>query len=387
MRRFLALCLLAGFVLAAGTVSAQDKKTIVVGDPKTQWAGGKACAGYAPDYANTIASSLRSRIIETGAFKVVSREQMQKILREHEMPMTGLSDPSKAKILGQFLQADLIMATEVLCHPTSVEFIVQLVDVETAEIIYSKTYEMQDLQKVSRALKDLADLLKKYAKTGAIGESAGKTEKMMMIDSKALHDASSVIIKVISMSVPHARVKVSEVNAYDEEGGLKVKMMGGKGWAGLKFLVKRGGEEIGWLYLKESGSGELKAGATGEISSFEEGDVGSSEEFKPRVAVGFIEDEDEDDQGMIELFRKGLLEELDKAESVEAADDGSVAKLLERMGSKPQKKDLARLFEKGVDLVITGRFSGPRGSRRIDFDVLSTFDGKRVTQVKYDSKL
>ncbi len=87
------------------------------------------------------------------------------------------------------------------------------------------------------------------------------------------------------------------------------------------------------------------------------------------------------------MFRKGLVEELDKAEKVEAADDSGVDRIVSRLGSKPQKKDLAKLFEKGVDLLITGRFSGARGNRRIDFDVLSTFDGKRVTQVKYDSRL
>ncbi len=245
--QFLAIAVTLSLVAAA---SAVEKKTIVIGDPKTQWASSKACAGYAPDYANTIANSLRSRIVETGAYKVVSREQMQKILREHEMSMTGLSDPSKAKILGQFLQADLVMSTEVLCHPTSVEFIVQLVDVETAEIVFSKTYEMQDLQKVSRALKDLAALLKKYAQTGSIGESAGKTEAMMMIDSKALHSASEAIISVIGASLPRLTAKVTEVNAYDDTIKLDVR---GKGWAGLKLQVKRNDEEIGWLYLKKTG--------------------------------------------------------------------------------------------------------------------------------------
>jgi curli biogenesis system outer membrane secretion channel CsgG len=378
---FLALVLTLGF--STGALSAEKKK-IVVGDPKTKWASSSACRGFAPSYADTIARSLRSRIVQTGAFRVVSREQLKKVLREHEMAMTGLSDPSTAKILGQFLQADLIMATEVLCQPNSVEFVVNLVDVETAEIVWSKDYEMKNLKKVSRALKDIAKLLKKYAKTGAIGETAGKSESMMMIDSKALHDASEAIISILERSIPRARVTVEDVNVYAEK--VKVRLSG-NAWPGTRFKVMRDDEEIGWLYLKKKGHGSVEAGTKNEMSSFEQGDVGSTEDFRPKVAVGFIEDEDEGNDKMVEMFKEGLLKEMSEADRIEPVDDGKVDKIINRMGSKVKKKSLAKLFDKGVDLLITGRFSGENGNRRIDFEALSTFDGKRVTKIKYDSRL
>lgn len=377
----LALILTLGF--STGALCAEKKK-IVIGDPKTKWASSSACRGFAPSYADTIARSLRSRLVQSGAFRVVSRGQLKKVLREHEMAMTGLSDPSTAKVLGQFLQADLVMSTEVLCQPTSVEFVVNLVDVETAEIVWSKDYEMKNLRKVSRALKDIAKLLKKYAKTGAIGESAGKSEAMMMIDSKALHDASEAIISILERSIPNASVTVEDVNAYADT--IKVKIHG-RAWAGTKFKVKRDDEDIGWLYLKKEGHGSVKAGTQDEISSFEEGDVGSSEDFTPKVAIGYIEDEDMTNDKMVEMFKQGLLKEMGEADRIEPVDDSKVDRILNRMGSKIRKKSLAKLFKKGVDLLITGRFSGENGNRRIDFDVLSTFDGKRVTKIKYDSRL
>lgn len=376
----LTVVLTLGF--AAGAMA--DKKKIVVGDPKTNWASSGACQGYAPSYADTISRSLRTRIVETGAFRVVSRDQLKKVLREHEMAMTGLSDPSTAKILGQFLQADLVMATEVLCHPKMVEFNITLVDVETAEIVWAKNYNMRNLKKVNRALKDIAGLLKKYAKTGAIGDSAGKTEAMMMIDSKALHDASENIIMVIERSIPTVRAEVEEVNVYGETIKARVR---GRGWAGLKLKVERDDEEIGWLYLKEKGSGSVELGATGDLSSFEEGDIGTSEDFQPKVAIGYIEDEDEDNEEMVKMFRKGLIEEMGMADRIEVVDSSSVDRIIDRMGSRVRKKYLAKLFDKGVDLLLTGRFSGDRGNRRIDFEVLSTFDGKRVTKIKYNSRL
>ncbi|MBW1808392.1 MAG: hypothetical protein JRJ87_09375 [Deltaproteobacteria bacterium] len=378
----LVLVLTMGF---AFTTMAADKKKIVVGDPKTKWASSKACRGYAPTYADSIARSLRTRIVETGAFRVVSREQLKKVLREHEMAMTGLSDPTTAKFTGQFLQADLVMATEVICHTDTVEFNILLLDVETAEFIWAKNYEMKNLKKTSRALKDIAKLLKKYAKTGKIGGDAGKTEAMMMIDSKALHDASEFIIRIVERSVPNASIEVKDVNTYSDT--IKVKVRGRGAWPGTRFKVMRDDEEIGWLYLKKKGRGDVEAGTQDEISAFEEGDTGSSEEFVPKVAIGFIEDEDLENEKMVELFKEGLIKEMSEADRLEVADDGKIDKILNRMGSKTKKKSLAKLFKKGVDLLITGRFSGESGNRRIDFEVLSTLNGKRVTKIKYDSRL
>ena len=315
---------------------------------------------------------------------MVSREQLKKVLKEHEMAMTGLSDPTTAKFTGQFLQADLVMATEVLCHTNHVEFGILLIDVESAEIVWAKNYEMKNLKKTSRALKDIAKLLKKYAKTGKIGDDAGKTEAMMMIDSKALHDASEVIIRIVERTVPKASIEVKDVNAYSDTIKVKVR---GQAWPGTRFKVMRDDEEIGWVYLKKKGRGDVEAGTQDEISAFEEGDRGSSEEFVPKIAIGFIEDEDEDNEKMVDLFKEGLVKEMSEAEGLEVVDDGKVDKILNRMGNKTKKKSLAKLFKKGVDLLITGRFSGESGNRRIDFEVLSTLNGKRVTKIKYDSRL
>ena len=383
MRKIGLSVLVIVLTMGMAAVAQAEKKKIVVGDPKTKWARSSACRGYEPTYADTIARSLRSKIVQTGAYRVVSRDQLKKVLREHEMSMTGLSDPTTAKMLGGFLQADLVMATEVLCHPNHVEFIVSMVDVETAEIVFSKAYEMRNLKKTSKAMKDIVKLLKKYAKTGEFGD-AGKSEAMMMIDSKALHDASETIITILERTVPHVSAKVQDVNVYAETIKVRVR---GRGWAGMKLKVVRDDEEIGWLYLKKKGSGELEAGTTGDMSSFEEGDMASSEDFKPKVAVGYIEDEDEENEKMVDMFRDGLLKEMSEADRIEPVDDGKVEKIITRMGSKTKKKSLEKLFKKGVDLLITGRFSGEAGNRRIDFEVLSTFDGKRVTKIKYDSRL
>jgi hypothetical protein len=391
MRKIVQIGLIAGLVLgmAAGSLAA-DKKKIVVGDFFTKGGGEQSCRGWPSNYGETAAASMRSRLAETGAFTVVSRDQMKKILKEHEMAMTGLSDPTNAKMLGQFLQADLVMGGDFLCHPTSFEFNVNLVSVETAEIVWSKVYEMKDVEKMSRVLKDMSKLMADYAKTGSMGKSAGKSEDLAMLDSKALHDASRAIIGIIQNSVPKVTARIEDVNAYAEEGGgLKVKLSSGGNnvWPGFKLQVKRGDEEVGWLFLKKKGTGTVEAGTDGEISSFEQGDKATSEDFKPKVAIGFIEDEDESNDKMIDMFKEGLLKEMSEADRLQPAEESDVGKIIDKMGQKTSKKDLEKLFKKGVDLLITGRFSGANGNRRIDFEALGTYDGKRVVKINYDSRL
>ena len=148
----------------------------------------------------------------------------------------------------------------------------------------------------------------------------------------------------------------------------------------------RDDEDIGWLYIKKSKSkrGEFEAGTDGEISAFEEGDQVTSEEFEPKVALGYIEDEDMDNEKLVDMFKERLLEVFEELDGVEPASGSKIDKILDRMGKKKSKKYLAKLRKRGVDLLIVGRLSGENGRRRLDFEVLSTLDGKRVIKIKRD---
>ena len=371
-------------LFSTGSLAA-DKPRIAVGEPTTKWTSGRACSGVsANNYADSVARSLSTRLVETGAFKVLSRNQIKRIIKEHELVMTGLGDPATAKATGRLLQADFLLVTDVVCHPDHVEFLASLIDVETGEKVWAKTYEMRNLRKTSRALKDIAKLVADYARTGSVGKSAGKTEAMMMIDSKALHDAADAIMSTIEQAVPAATASIEEVNPYAGSIRLRVR---GRAFPGLVMAVARDDEEIGTLVLRKKKRGMWEAVTRNDISSFEEGDEASTENVTVRIAIGYIEDEEEQDEQMVDLFKKGLVEELSKSDKIEVVDNSKVKRLLMRMGSKVRKSYLEKLFKAGVDLLVTGRFSGERGNRRIDFDVLNTVDGKRVARIKYDSRL
>ncbi len=391
MKRIGLICLLVSMIVGLGSaISAADrnqKKRIAVGDFRTDGTQARACQGYASNHGDALAASLRTRLVETGAFSVLSREQINKVMREHDMAMSGLADASSAKILGQFLQADLLMGGDLLCHPGTVEFNVNLIDIETTEIVWAHNYNMKDLSKINRMLKDIANLMADYAKTGNIGKSAGTTEDLMLVDSKVLHAATQMIIADISRSIPAASARIEEVNAYGKSITVKISGAAKKVWPGMRMKVVRDGEDVGWIFLKNTGSGIVEAGTIEDLSVFEEGDRATTEDYKPKVAIGDIADKDEDNEKLVEMFKNNLLKELSESDKLEPAFGRDVEDIIDTMGENTDKKELEKLYQKGVDLVITGRFLGGNGDRRIDFEVLSAYDGKRVMKLSGDTRL
>ena len=102
MRRIGLTCFIVSVLVGLGsTIVAADKtqkKRIAVGDFKTDGTQGRACQGHPSNYGDALAANLRTRLVETKAFSVLSREQINKVMREHDMVMGGLADAKKGKI-------------------------------------------------------------------------------------------------------------------------------------------------------------------------------------------------------------------------------------------------------------------------------------------------
>ncbi|HUU00583.1 MAG TPA: hypothetical protein VM425_03985 [Myxococcota bacterium] len=135
-----ALCL---FVLCSTTHAVAGQKSIVLGKSKTKWAKSQACSGYAPKYADTVAAGLASRIKKAGFYKVLTGDQARS------------GSP-----------ADYVLALNVLCQPHSVELAVNLVDVESAEIVWSKVETYDRVAEIVPALGKLVRLLGEFARAG-----------------------------------------------------------------------------------------------------------------------------------------------------------------------------------------------------------------------------
>jgi TolB-like protein len=380
MKRAIGLAALAGLLLSSTALAQQpEKKRLAVGEPRTDWAQSNSCRGWAPNFGSTVAAALSAKVGETGAFRMLSRSQIATILKEHSMSMNGMADPNTAKAVGRFLQADYLMGLEFLCMPDFLQINVKLVDTETAEEVWQKAYEMRDQNKLQVMTKDVAKMMKEFARTGAAPGAAGTGELFQRINAKRFHASCEGLATALKRSVPRVTGKIEEVNVYGET--IKVKIAYATDtYPGLKLKVKRGDEELGTVFLKKKGKGSVEAGTTDDMSAFEEGDQVTTEGWEPSIAIGAIEDEEMTDSDFSEKFAERLVEILGQIDGLKIADDAATKKILQRMGPKADKNSLAKLQKAGVDFLLVGRFYGAGGQRRLDFDVLNTFDGKRVLE-------
>jgi curli biogenesis system outer membrane secretion channel CsgG len=68
---------------------------------------------FSDNYINGLTDQYIASLIETGRFKVVERNRIEEILREHRMAMTGLLKTNNAIKIGQMVQAPYIVITTI----------------------------------------------------------------------------------------------------------------------------------------------------------------------------------------------------------------------------------------------------------------------------------
>ena len=77
-------------------------------------------------------------LVNQGRFKVVSRDQLENILRELKLSSSGLVDQASALKAGKLAAAEAIMVATVNESPKAVEIYAQLINTETSTVLASK---------------------------------------------------------------------------------------------------------------------------------------------------------------------------------------------------------------------------------------------------------
>ena len=88
------------------SLHAKDKMVLAIMDFKAK--------GVPDTLAGQISELIRMEMINTGQYKVLEREQMDKILKEQEFQQTGCTDVSCAIQAGQLLSADKMLIGSVM---------------------------------------------------------------------------------------------------------------------------------------------------------------------------------------------------------------------------------------------------------------------------------
>jgi formylglycine-generating enzyme required for sulfatase activity len=140
------------FVLFAAAVPLfpQQKGRVVV----QQLVNGKAVSA---DNARIVTGLIRSRIGASGAVILVTREDFDKILAEHQFQMSDWSDPNKTARLGAAAGADYILAGEI-DEMDGVYFVTaRMIDLNTAEQVASSDIEFKRLNQARAAMEEFTD--------------------------------------------------------------------------------------------------------------------------------------------------------------------------------------------------------------------------------------
>jgi len=126
---------------------ASSRRTIAVADLVPQ--------GVSAADAAMVSEMLRSDLIRTGAFSVVEKQNMDKILAEQMVQQYGCTTESCAVRLGRLLNVRLMLVGSFGRLLGSYLVNVRVIDVETAESVYGKTSPAVNLDEVQEAVESV----------------------------------------------------------------------------------------------------------------------------------------------------------------------------------------------------------------------------------------
>jgi len=110
------------------------------------------------DVGNIILDKMITSFVNQGRFKVMEREELEKILKEQQLGMSGIIDASTAARVGKSAGLDAILIGSLTRAGSNISVDARLIDTETAGIITSKdayTYKM-DAQSVKTLSENIA---------------------------------------------------------------------------------------------------------------------------------------------------------------------------------------------------------------------------------------
>jgi TolB-like protein len=111
-----------------------------------------------------VSEVLTTSLVNSESFKIIEREQLQKVTREFELSQTGIIDTSSAKQIGKVLGADAIVTGSVIKIGKNLRLDARIIDVTTGIILTAeKTEGETDLNSIGKMADRLvADLVTKF---------------------------------------------------------------------------------------------------------------------------------------------------------------------------------------------------------------------------------
>jgi TolB-like protein len=382
--------LVTSLLFLSTSAVAEEKKTVAVlpfGSP-TRWS----------EMGNNAQPTFITELVKSKKVRVVDEKRADAAALRFAKQSTGLYDQSKVKQIGRFLKADYVVAGKMSHTGDAFTMTIHVTNVETLELEMAEDVDFRDVGKMRVAVRTAA---KKIAALISGGEAkAGKHEAFLNVDARDFYDTAEACVKVLER-LDQWRYE-GEIDDEVSAKRVHVKMSYGKPKPGMPLQVFEEGvgendQAIGVVYVlepDESGGGFVAEWIKEkDPEKKKRGDFGlgarvSNARYKYRIALGRLDDEAEDNEGLVEMFKEKLTERFEESGKFVAKTESDVSELAValRKGSA-RKSDLKKLHQLGVDFVIEGKFIGSPGSRRADFSVISTVTGEVWGRLKFETRI
>ncbi len=146
------------FLIVAGLLLSMPH--ILLAEEKPRIAVLDLSADGVPDRtARTISNMLRTDLVNTGAFTVVERGQMEKILNEQGFQQTGCTEQDCAVKVGQMLSAHKMLIGEVSELKDEYYITIRIVDVELGKVDFADREVSASNERLESAINRLATRL------------------------------------------------------------------------------------------------------------------------------------------------------------------------------------------------------------------------------------
>jgi curli biogenesis system outer membrane secretion channel CsgG len=182
--------------------------------------GVKSVRSFGSDPAGEFANSISQTLVTNGFYKVIERENLQTVISEHQLTISGLTQQDASQQIGQLLGADAIITGDISDYSfkghgewvkvkrynskekknyfekqfkafrkARIEVTIKIINVKTGQIAVSRTYSKESQKNV-----------RKKTRTGAINAlPSGK---------KMLSDLRNIIVRVfVNEIAPHTVYK------------------------------------------------------------------------------------------------------------------------------------------------------------------------------------
>lgn len=103
-----------------------------------------------------VSETFTSALVNSSAFKIIERAQLDKVIKEMEFSQTGFIETSNAVEVGKMLHADAIITGSVALLGKKIQLNARIIDIESAYVISAETrttdYRLENVSKIAREI-------------------------------------------------------------------------------------------------------------------------------------------------------------------------------------------------------------------------------------------